>query len=90
MRASIFSSRLPLSVWYFCSLGKKVSSFSSNITTSCIQYYDTARYDNRGHFGLKAWMAAHNLIFIQNGYSKYCLDVEVNDKSVPAETEGPV
>ena len=49
---------------------------------NCIQYYDTARYDNRGHFGLKAWMAAHNLIFIQNGYSKYCLDMEVNDKSV--------
>ena len=48
----------------------------------CIRYYDTARYDNRGHFGLKAWMAARNLIFIQNGYSKYCLDMEVNDISV--------
>lgn len=48
----------------------------------CIRYYDTARYDNRGHFALKAWMAAHNLIFIQNGYSKYCLDMEVNDISV--------
>lgn len=49
---------------------------------NCIQYYDTARYDNRGHFGLKAWMAARNLIFIQNGYGKYCLDMEINDKSV--------
>lgn len=49
---------------------------------NCIQYYDTARYDNRGHFGFKAWMAAHNLIFIQNGYGKYCLDMEINDKSV--------
>lgn len=48
----------------------------------CIRYYDTARYDNRGHFGLKAWMADKNLIFIQNGYSKYCLDMEVNDISV--------
>ncbi len=48
----------------------------------CIRYYDTARYDNRGHFGLKAWMAARNMIFIQNGYSKYCLDMEVNDISV--------
>lgn len=48
----------------------------------CIRYYDTARYDNRGHFGLKAWMSAHNLIFIQNGYGKYCLDMEINDKSV--------
>ncbi len=50
----------------------------------CIRYYDTARFDNRGHFGLKAWMAAHNLIFIQNGYSKYCLDMEVNDISALA------
>ena len=48
----------------------------------CIKYYDTARYDNRGHFGLKAWMAARNLIFIQNGYSKYCLDMEVNNSSI--------
>lgn len=49
---------------------------------NCIQYYDTARYDNRGHFELKAWMSARNLIFIQNGYGKYCLDMEINDKSV--------
>ncbi len=49
---------------------------------NCIQYYDTARYDNRGHFRLKAWMAARNLIFIQNGYGKYCQDMEVNDISV--------
>lgn len=48
----------------------------------CIRYYDTARYDNRGHFGLKARMAAANLIFIQNGYAKYCLDMEINDISV--------
>ena len=48
----------------------------------CIRYYDAARYDNRGYFGLKAWMASHNLIFIQNGYSKYCLDMEVNNISV--------
>lgn len=47
----------------------------------CIKYYDTARFDNRGHFELKAWMAAHNLIHIQNGYSKYCIDMEVNDIS---------
>ena len=48
----------------------------------CICYYDTARYDNRGHFKLKAFLAAHNLIFIQNGYSKYCLDMEVNNTSI--------
>lgn len=45
------------------------------------QHCDDARYDNRGHFELKAWMAAHNLIFIQNGYGKYCIDMEVNDMS---------
>ena len=49
---------------------------------NCIQHYDAARYDNRGHFELKAWLSAHNLIFIQNGYGKYCLDMEINDKSV--------
>lgn len=48
----------------------------------CIRYFDAARYDNRGHFKLKAWLADKNLIFMQNGYSKYCLDMEVNDCSV--------
>lgn len=47
----------------------------------CIRYYDTARYDNRGHFGLKRWMAGLGLIFIQNGYGRYCIDMEVNDIS---------
>lgn len=48
----------------------------------CIRYLDSARYDNRGHFKLKAWMSEHNFIFIQNGYGKYCLDMEVNNISV--------
>ncbi len=47
----------------------------------CLKYYDTARYDNRGHFKLKAAMARLGLIFIQNGYGKYCIDMEVNDLS---------
>ena len=47
----------------------------------CIRYYDTARWDNRGHFALKAWMAARGFIFIQNGYGRYCIDMEVNDIS---------
>lgn len=46
-----------------------------------MQHYDGARYDNRGHFEIKAWLAARNLIFIQSGYGKYCLDMEVNDIS---------
>lgn len=48
----------------------------------CIRYYDTARYDNKGHFKLKAFLSSLNLIFIQNGYGKYCIDMEVNDISV--------
>ena len=50
---------------------------------NCLKNYDAARYDNRGHFGLKAFMSKKlNLIFIQNGYGKYCIDMEVNDLSV--------
>jgi len=61
---------------------KKIPYHALEDGLDCIRYYDTARYDNRGHFGLKAWMASKNLIFIQNGYSKYCIDMEVNDISV--------
>lgn len=50
---------------------------------NCLKNYDAARYDNRGHFGLKAFMSEKlNLIFIQNGYGKYCIDMEVNDISL--------
>lgn len=43
-------------------------------------HIDAARYDNRGHFGLKVFFSRKlNLIFIQNGYGKYCIDMEVND-----------
>ena len=47
----------------------------------CLQHSDAAHEDNEGHFGIKALLAKHNLIFIQNGYSKYCLDMEINDDS---------
>lgn len=47
---------------------------------NCIKNFDAARYDNRGHFALKAFLSERcNLIFIQNGYGRYCLDMEVND-----------
>lgn len=61
---------------------KKIYYHAVEDGLNCIQYYDTARYDNKGHFAWKAWMSARNLIFIQNGYGKYCLDMEINDKSV--------
>lgn len=48
----------------------------------CLKNFDAAHVDNRGHFKLKAALAARNIIFIQNGYGKYCLDMEINDKSV--------
>lgn len=47
-----------------------------------LKYNDEARYDNRGHFGLKVFLSRRlNLIFVQNGYGKYCIDMEVNDIS---------
>lgn len=61
---------------------KKIRYHAVEDGLDCLRYYDTARYDNRGHFGFKAWMAARGLIFIQNGYGKYCIDMEVNDISV--------
>ncbi len=48
----------------------------------CLKTLDGARVTNRGHFGLKAFMASLNLIFIENGYSRYCIDMEINDRSV--------
>lgn len=48
----------------------------------CLKYLDGARYENRGHFELKAFLAKKNIIFMQNGYGKYCLDMEINDRSV--------
>ncbi len=47
---------------------------------NCLKNFDAARYDNRGHFRLKAFLSKRlNLIFVQNGYGKYCIDMEVND-----------
>ncbi len=57
---------------------KKIRYHAVEDGLDCIRYYDTARYDNRGHFRLKAAMASFGLIFIQNGYGKYCIDMEVN------------
>lgn len=49
---------------------------------NCLKNFDAARYDNRGHFKLKVFLSRKlNLIFVQNGYGKYCIDMEVNDIS---------
>ena len=50
---------------------------------NCLKNYDAAWYDNRSKFKLKVFLSQKcNLIFVQNGYGKYCLDMEVNDISV--------
>lgn len=48
----------------------------------CLKTLDMARVTDSSHFELKAWFAKHNLIFMENGYSKYCIDMEVNNRSV--------
>lgn len=52
---------------------------------NALVHFDAARYDNRGHFNLKVFFSKKlNLIFVQNGYGKYCIDMEVNDiASIP-------
>ncbi len=43
---------------------------------------DQARNANKGAFPVKCAMAKLGLIFIESGYSRYCIDYEVNDISV--------
>ncbi len=44
---------------------------------------DFARTDNTPHFGLKVFLSKRmNIIFIQDGYGRYCRDMEVNDVSI--------
>lgn len=48
-----------------------------------IKTHDSARGDNENNFELKAFLSRKmNWIFIQNGFGKYCIDMEVNDMSV--------
>lgn len=58
---------------------KKIKYHAVEDGLDTIKYCDDARFGNRGHFELKAFLAKLNLIFIENGYSKYCIDMEVND-----------
>lgn len=62
---------------------KKIPYHAVEDGLNTIAHCDMAWYDNRGHFKLKVFLSEKcNLIFIQNGYGKYCLDMEVNDISV--------
>ena len=58
---------------------KKIRYHAVEDGLDTILYCDSARYSNIGHFKLKAFMARLGLIFIENGYSKYCIDMEVNN-----------
>ena len=59
---------------------KKIPYHAVEDGLNTLVHYDAARYDNRGHFDLKVFFSQKlNLIFIQNGYGKYCIDMEVND-----------
>ncbi len=61
---------------------KKIRYHALEDGLNCIKYGDQARYDNNGHFKFKAFMASTGLIFIQNGWGRYCIDMEVNDISI--------
>lgn len=50
-----------------------------------IRNVDHAHFDNQGGFAFKAFMSKLNLFFIQNGYGRYCIDVEVNELKGIAE-----
>lgn len=44
--------------------------------------YNLAIYNNREHFNIKKFFSMNlNLVFICDGYSKYCIDMELNDIS---------
>jgi len=48
-----------------------------------LKYRDAARADNEPNFDIKAMLSKKfNILFIQNGYGKYCLDMEVNNNSI--------
>ncbi len=61
---------------------KKIRYHAVEDGLNCLVYRDTAYEDNKGNFKIKKLMAALGIIFIQNGYSKYCIDMEVNDSMV--------
>lgn len=48
----------------------------------CLKNLDDAYVANHGHFRLKTWFSRLNLIFIMNGWGKYCIDMEINDRNV--------
>lgn len=65
---------------------KKIPYHAVEDGLDCLKNLDDAYVANSGHFKLKTWFSRHNLIFIMNGWGKYCLDMEINDRSkVPTD-----
>ncbi len=61
---------------------KKIRYHALEDGLDTLRPYVQAKYDNRGGFKLKKFMSMKlNLIFMCDGYSKYCMDMEVNDIS---------
>lgn len=60
---------------------KKIYYHAVEDGLDCLKNLDDAYVANHNHFQLKTWFSLHNLIFIMNGWGKYCLDMEVNDIS---------
>lgn len=61
---------------------KKIPYHAVEDGLDCLKNLDDAYVANSGHFKLKTWFSRHNLIFIMNGWGKYCIDMEINDRSV--------
>lgn len=50
---------------------------------NCLRVMVPAYYDNKGAFKIKKFLSDKlNLIFIRDGFNKYCIDMEVNDISL--------
>ncbi|MBP5528881.1 MAG: lipooligosaccharide sialyltransferase [Lachnospiraceae bacterium] len=64
---------------------KKIKYHAIEDGFNYLKFYDPvpAKADNKGFWDLKKFFSMGlNLIFIRDGYSKYCIDMEVNDLSV--------
>lgn len=60
---------------------KKIYYHAIEDGLNTLKYCDAARVRNRKFFRLKVFLSSLNLLFLQNGYGKYCIDMEVNDIS---------
>lgn len=76
----VFCDRDPIGIYLS---GHKIRYHAVEDGLNTLKYVDLARHEDRKLFGLKAFLSKKlNLLFICNGYAKYCIDMEVNDKSV--------